>query len=139
MACVAPLVFPRSNRHGVLSFYAGCLPMAFYFHIASGVILFFFSVQICQIQSLFSKYCDLVLKRIISLYCFRRVVYNFQTGILKESTKNIWRTRKRKFCPQDCKHFGGKEPTENKSVRLCTLSFPREVDIPMMIQTDLFC
>lgn len=61
--------------------------MDFYLHIAFEIILFPFSVQIWQTQSLFSKYCDLVLKRIISLYCFRTVVENFQIDILKESTK----------------------------------------------------
>lgn len=105
VACLALLVFPRSNRPGVFSFYTGCLPIAFYLHISFEIILFLFSVQIWQTQSLFSKYYDLVLKRIISLYCFRRIVENFQNDILKESTnktkenKTKIRTKKRKFLP----------------------------------------
>ena len=117
MACLAPLVFPGSDRHVVFSFYTGRLPVAFYLHIASGVILFFFSVQICQIQSLFSKYCDLVLKRIISLYCFRRVVYNFQTGILKESTKKIfWEQGRESFAHRIVNIFLGKR---TQRIRVC--------------------
>lgn len=116
MACVAPLVFPRSDRHGVFSFYTGCLPIAFYLHIAFEIILFLFSVQIWQTQSLFSKYCDLALKRIISLYCFRRVVENFQIDILKESTNKTKQNenKEEKVFAHRMVTFWGKRKKENR-------------------------
>ena len=76
---------------------------------------FFFRVQICHIQSLVSKHCDL--KRITSFYCFKRVVEKFQTGILKESTANNFtlRARKRKFLSLRMVNILGKKKKEKEN------------------------
>lgn len=140
MGCLAPLVCSRSNSHGVFfilhRMLANCL--LFTHHFWNN----YFPFQICQTQSLYSKYCDLVLQKIISFYCFRRVVEKFQVGIVKESTNKIfWEHGRQSFCPQNGKYFGKK--TANKQcvcarARTSALPFLRKVDTEMMIQTDFF-
>lgn len=141
MGCLAPLVCSRSNSHGVFfilhRMLANCL--LFTHHFWNN----YFPFQICQTQTLYSKYCDLVLQKIISFYCFRRVVEKFQVGIVKESTNKIKyfeNTEDKVFAHRMVNILERKQPISSVYVRSRTSALPflRKVDTEMMIQTDFF-
>lgn len=71
---------------------------------------FFFRVQICHIQSLVSKHCDL--KRITSFYCFQKSSWKISNWHLKESTANaisFWEQGRESFCPKAINNFKEKK------------------------------